>query len=155
MPSYKGHLAGGVAAYIGMMYFVQFTDPSAHVIIQGFLFCMLGSLFPDVDTKSKGQKIFYRLLLLFLFYCLAVQKWKLFAVVSLLGVTPLLVRHRGIFHEPWFLLAVTLSLTVIFKLLNKDYESLLLANSWFFFAGCMSHVLLDRLLTKAKRSFNR
>ena len=153
MPSYKGHLAGGVAAYVVVLQAIKYLEPNIHIIIQGFLFCLLGSLFPDIDTKSKGQKVFYLLLLLFLIYCLVMQRWNLFVVVSLLGILPMLVRHRGLFHEIWFLFFIALFSTIIIKSLQSNYEHLLLANSWFFFAGCLSHVFLDRFLTKLKRTF--
>jgi len=132
MPSYRGHLIGGVVTYLAMLHVIKYVQPNPHVIIQGFLFCLLGSLFPDVDVKSKGQKVFYILLLLFLIYCLLLQRWDLFAALSLLGTTPLLARHRGLFHEIWFLLCLTLGIIVCLKSSNKVCNGLLLANGSFF-----------------------
>lgn len=153
MPSYRGHLIGGVVTYVMMLQLIKHVDPSVHIVVQGLLFCLLGSLFPDIDVKSKGQKIFYILLLVFLCYCLLVRRWDLFVVLSLLGITPLLARHRGLFHEVWFLLCLTLGIIVCLKSCSKQCDALLLANSSFFFMGCLSHVVLDRTLTKIKRFF--
>ena len=120
-------------------------------MLQGLVFCLFGSLFPDVDVKSKGQKIFYYLLFLFLLYCLMTFRWEMFIVASFLGIVPLLVRHRGIFHKIWFLLGLTLLLIISIKSLHLTYETLLITNTCFFFAGCVSHVLLDQFFTKLKR----
>lgn len=151
MPGYRGHLVGGVITYAVTMQVLKYAQPNAHVILQGLVCCLLGSLFPDVDVKSKGQKVFYYLLLSFLLYCLFAHKWRMFVMASVLGVTPLLVRHRGIFHEVWFLLLVTLAMMVAVTSLQKAYEPVLLSNCFFFFAGCLSHVFLDRFLSKVKR----
>lgn len=153
MPSYRGHLIGGVLTYLGMLQFIKYAQPNSHIVLQGLLFCLLGSLFPDVDVKSKGQKIFYIIILVFLCYCLIQHRLDLFIVASLLGLTPLLVRHRGLFHEIWFLLLLTIVSFICFKSFSEKNETLLLANSSFFFMGCLSHVVLDRLLTMMKRHF--
>lgn len=154
MPSYRGHLIGGMLTYLTVLHLVKYSQPTVHVVIQGLLFCLLGSLFPDVDVKSKGQKIFYVLLLAFLIYCLAMQRWDMFISVSLLGTIPLLVKHRGIFHELWFLLCLTLLMIICTKSFYKQYEGLFMANSLFFFAGCLSHIILDRVGSRFKRYFS-
>lgn len=142
---------GGMITYLGILHFIQYNTPTIHVVIQGLFFCLLGSLFPDIDVKSKGQKIFYTLLLIFLIYCLCIQRWDLFALLSLLAVIPLLVKHRGIFHSIWFLLFLTLVIMICGKIFYKEYELLCLSNAFFFFAGCLSHVVLDRTLSRIKR----
>lgn len=153
MPSYRGHIVGGTVAYLICLHVIKYAQPNMHVIFQGFAFCLLGSLFPDVDIKSKGQKVFYNLILIFLLYCLYMKKWTAFVIVSLLGITPMLVRHRGLFHQMWFLLALTLTVMLCMKSIQKPYEDLLLANCCFFFVGCWSHVVLDRLFSKVKWYF--
>lgn len=153
MPSYRGHLVGGVLAYLGMLQLIKYAQPNIHVIVQGLIFCLLGSLFPDIDVKSKGQKLFYTILLIFLCYCLLVYLWDIFIVVTFLGIMPLLVRHRGIFHEIWFLLFLILGLFLFLTSCNTRCGSLLLSNCSFFFAGCLSHLFLDRFVSRLKRYF--
>lgn len=155
MPSYRGHLAGGAAAYVIVLQCIKSMHPGIHMVIQGLFFCLLGSLFPDVDTKSKGQKIFYTILLIFLLYCVFMAKLYLCIAVALLGVIPMLVRHRGLFHQAWFLLLITLAAIVILTYVFPKHEKLLISNSWFFFAGTLSHIVLDRVLTKTKRYFRK
>jgi hypothetical protein len=70
MPSYRVHLIGGFLTYLAVLQGIKHMDISGFVIAQGLLFCLLGALFPDIDVKSKGQKIFYSILLCLLFWLL-------------------------------------------------------------------------------------
>ncbi len=151
MPSYRVHLIGGLVTYLGILQLIKYSEPTIHTIIQGLIFCLLGALFPDIDVKSKGQKVFYTLLLFFLIYLVVVQNYCLFVSVSFLGVVPILVRHRGVFHHIWFLLTIALVATLGVKSMCGSYENIMMANCWFFFAGSVSHVLLDRVGTRLKR----
>ncbi len=153
MPSYKVHLVGAVATYLGILQLFKNAELSIAIILQGLVFCLLGGLFPDIDVKSKGQKVFYSLLFFLLLFLLYQEKYCMFAVMSFLGIIPLLVRHRGIFHHIWFLIAVSCAGSLIVKSSCGFYENLMLSNIWFFFAGSVSHVLLDRIFTKLKIYF--
>lgn len=151
MPSYRVHLVGGFLTYVGILQCLKSVEPSVHTILQGLIFCLLGSLFPDIDVKSKGQKVFYSMLLILLVYLFVYQKYCMFMVMSFFGVIPLLVRHRGIFHHIWFLLALTLAATLCVRTWCGFYEQVMMTNCWFFFAGSVSHVLLDRVGSWLKR----
>ncbi|MFA5998952.1 MAG: metal-dependent hydrolase [Candidatus Babeliales bacterium] len=154
MPSYRVHLVGGLLTYLGILHVIKHVEPSIHTIFQGLVFCLLGALFPDIDVKSKGQKVFYTLLLFFLIYLVAVQRYCLFVTVSFLGIIPILVRHRGIFHHIWFLLAIAFGATLCVKSMCGSYEQVMINNCWFFFAGSVSHVVLDRTVSRLKRYFS-
>lgn len=154
MPSYRGHLVGGLLTYLAILQIMKQNDPSTMTIFFGLLFCLLGALFPDIDVKSKGQKVFYSLLLGILIMLLYKQQYCLFAVMSLLGIIPILVKHRGIFHHIWFLLSISFLGTVAVKSWCGSYENIMINNCWFFFAGTVSHVVLDRVVSKIKRFCN-
>jgi hypothetical protein len=67
MPGYKGHLSGGVLAGGLAMGAAVMAGRLAHapLYLSGLMgFCLLGALFPDVDTDSKGQNLFYAVLIL-------------------------------------------------------------------------------------------
>lgn len=151
MPSYRVHLVGGFLTYAAILQCLKSADLSIYTIFQGLIFCLLGSLFPDIDVKSKGQKVFYSMLLMLLIYLFICQKYCMFMVMSFLGVIPLLVRHRGIFHHLWFLLALALAATWCVKTWCGFYEQVMMTNCWFFFAGSVSHVVLDRVGSWLKR----
>ncbi|MBI2352710.1 metal-dependent hydrolase [Candidatus Dependentiae bacterium] len=154
MPSYKGHLVGGVIVYLialCSMQYIVFFDIA--LLIQGLLFCLLGALFPDIDTKSKGQKLFYIFWLIVLFYCFLRHYQNLFVFVSFLGALPLLSRHRGLFHSVGFLLFILLIIICSFFNFSKKIDYLLLINSGFFTIGFLSHIFLDKFFSKMKRYF--
>lgn len=154
MPSYRVHLVGGLVTYLAILQMMKHSNPSSITIAFGLLFCLLGALFPDIDVKSKGQKVFYSLLLGLLMMLLYQRMYCLFAVMSFLGIIPILVKHRGIFHHIWFLLSMSFLGTLIVKSSCGTYERLMVNNCWFFFAGTVSHVLLDRMVSRVKRYFN-
>lgn len=150
MPSYRGHLVGGAAVYLGILQIIKSYEPSLSIVLQGFFFCMLGSLFPDVDIKSKGQKLFYMIAFLALCYFLLHQRFDLFIALSLLSTVPLLVKHRGLFHQTWFLIFISLSTALFIGSYNDDYSSWAMQNALFFLAGALSHIILDRSWSKIK-----
>src|SRR5213080_4473351 len=120
MPGYKGHLFGGTVAF-GLLFFalvgVVVTQPSLLTASEWLLFALAGSLFPDVDIKSKGQKYFYYVVFL-IFIILAYKKcFQLLSCFSFITITPMLVRHRGIFHDPCFLIAVPLGVWLVMSLM--------------------------------------
>ena len=59
MPGYKGHLSVALALYGGLIAFLWHTAPSLQTLVVWFIAICAGALFPDIDTKSKGQKYFY------------------------------------------------------------------------------------------------
>ena len=155
MPSYRVHLVGGLLTYLLIIQVTKYADLSHYTILQGLVFCLLGALFPDIDVKSKGQKVFYTLLLVLLTYLIFYQKYCMFVVMSFLGVIPILVRHRGVFHHIWFLAAISCAGSLAVKSTCGYYEQVMLTNCWFFFAGAVSHVVLDRTVSKLKVFFNK
>lgn len=150
MPSYRVHLVGGFLTYLGILQVIKQYDPSPLTIVQGLLFCLLGALFPDIDVKSKGQQIFYSMLAGLLIFLLYQQQYCLFASMSFIGIIPILVRHRGIFHYIWFLLLLALGITYVIHGWCGYWSHVMIHNAWFFCAGAISHVVLDRVVTQLK-----
>lgn len=145
MPGYRGHIAGGIVAYvIGYLVITHYIRPTSFVAAQWAIICILGSLFPDVDIKSKGQGIFYRLLALFLIYLSYKRLWQLFVVMSFLALLPILSRHRGLFHKLWFVGCVPFAVALAVWTSFPEYALLLFSSAFFFALGSVSHILLDR-----------
>src|SRR3989304_1078376 len=98
MPRYKSHLVGGVAAF-GIVAWTFGHYRASMLTLAELLGCaLLGSLFPDIDTKSKGQKIFYCMMLILLLYFFIQGRRIPLAMAAIVGTMPLIVRHRGVFH---------------------------------------------------------
>lgn len=143
MPGYKGHLTGGVCAYGVGLYLLR-SQCASYTMGAEWLVCSLaGSLFPDIDTKSKGQKYFYWLILALLSILIISKKHTAASYVSIVTVTPLLVRHRGIYHRLWFVICIPF---LGWYILSRHYPSLtypLWYDTLFFIGGAISHLWLD------------
>ncbi len=146
MPGYRAHMVGGVVAFSCVLYVLSQHGSTDAVTMAGwFVAALLGSLFPDIDTKSKGQGLFYKAMLVCLILLLWLHEMHLFILMSFVALMPLLVRHRGIFHQVWFVIAVPFAFAYAvgssFALPHKDFLLIAL----FFVVGALSHILLDRL----------
>src|SRR5579863_1742939 len=115
MPGYKGHLAGGMVVFAGSYYVLHAlgiqTDAMQAAQMLG---CTLaGSLFPDMDVKSKGQNFFYKLVLVALLIFFFKGYTRPFIALSFAAVVPMLVRHRGLFHAWWFVICFPSALAAL------------------------------------------
>jgi membrane-bound metal-dependent hydrolase YbcI (DUF457 family) len=151
MPNYKGHLAGAVAFYACVMIGILFLHLTSPDIVQSLFFTCLGALFPDIDTKSKGQKFFY-----LLFACTALLlffkgQYSVLLGLSAFAFLPLVVNHRGLFHSFWFLAFVTTGILFILTSMFPANASVVLVNGAFFFLGIISHLILDFGIVRAFR----
>ena len=147
MPGYKAHLTGGLAAF-GITYAAVTVTKTVVVLsiipVIGWLLCTLaGSLFPDIDIKSKGQKYFYWLVLVSLIYFTYHKQFMPLALLAIAATIPMLVKHRGIFHNIWFLIGGLGALSYTLMLYMPKYEQTILIHTLFFLAGALSHVWLD------------
>ena len=157
MPNYKGHLVGGCAAFVivyimAIQVFGQPTYSKEQFLSYGAL-CLLGSLFPDIDTKSKGQRIYYMGLALMIIWAILFKQWNILAILSLLSLLPLLVSHRGIFHHAWFVVLAPLVVPLMLAYNNPSFSTPSIMAYTYFVTGALSHLILDRGFRKTFRQF--
>ena len=147
MPTYKGHLAGGAATFVAIHYIstkIFLTPPpTPKQIFFTCAFCLLGSIFPDIDTKSFGQKIFYTLLTVIIITAIIAQQWGLLSVLSLISVFPLLVNHRGVIHTVWFVTLAPLAIPLLIHYNSPELSQTAWLAYLYFLAGALSHLALD------------
>lgn len=143
MPGYKGHLIGGLGAFGVGFYFVSAGNPSHYVVVEWLLCALAGSLFPDVDVKSKGQNLFYKgILIILLLLCL--QGYVYFAAaIGILSLFPMLARHRGLFHKAWFIVIMPFFTSFCISVYFPHFSRILLFDTVFFVLGALSHLWLD------------
>lgn len=153
MPGYKAHLLGGSVTYLVILQLIKGSNPTVSVLAQGYVFCILGSLFPDVDIKSKGQNLFYLFALIMLCCFLYYERIDLFIGLSLGVFTPLLVKHRGLFHKAWFLIAISFFMGILVDSFHTQPCTWAIKNALFFLTGALSHIVLDRVTTRLKYWF--
>jgi len=145
MPNYKGHLAGGIVVFAMVFSSIcMMQKPSLSIAMEWLIFTLAGALFPDIDIKSKGQKYFYYAVFLFFIVLAARQQFVTVTCCSFIFITPMLVRHRGIFHHPLFVIAVPIMCWAFLSTIITPYTSRrLLWDTMFFIAGALSHIWLD------------
>ncbi len=146
MPKYKAHLSGGFITFFLVVvianYFNCFRYLSWQQTFTYLTLCLIGSLFPDIDTKSKIQKWIYYPLFLVIIISVLTKNWTLLSFLSIIAIFPMLVNHRGITHRLWFIL-----LAPAIPLLIFHYNAATFPNAFrgyfFFVMGAVSHILLD------------
>lgn len=159
MANYKGHIAGAVgvnALYVVGISFLpgELLEKTGGILsdwqmVAGlFVVAMLMGLWPDIDTNSKGQDIFFGTAFLFDILLISQGYIEAAAYFGLLAMTPIIGRHRGWTHSKWAMLLVPLPFVLV-PYLNK---SVILATYLVFYgsavAGYFSHLLLDGRITK-------
>jgi membrane-bound metal-dependent hydrolase YbcI (DUF457 family) len=143
MPNYKGHLIGAAFCYLAVIVFLSIPMLSYTKYAQWFVATLAGSLFPDIDTKSKGQMLFYKLMFAVLLICFAYSAYFPATLLGICSITPLLTKHRGLFHRLWFLLFITASFAILFIWCLPVYKEVIISNALFFTLGFVSHLWLD------------
>lgn len=142
MPGYRGHIVGGAVVYAPMLIiFHSYATPM--IAVWWFALAIAGALFPDIDTKSKGQKWFYRIMFLVLIGLLLFKRFALFATFSLMATLPLIVNHRTLFHRLWFVVMVPLVAAATLDWYEVTPFNDAFVASLFFIAGAVAHLVLD------------
>ncbi len=143
MPNYRGHLYGAAFFYGVVLVSLCLWYMSAINIVVWFICTLLGGLFPDIDTKSKGQAIFYKLICVIIIVCLYYRSYYVASMISLFSFSPLLVKHRGLFHRLWFLAGIVTSGAYALTCILPAYTNAIIACTGFFSLGIISHLWLD------------
>ena len=117
MSMFREHWIGGLVAYtsffaislgialIGIFVFRQPTDWNPTVSLEPlkiaacFVIAVLSGLWPDVDTKSKSQQIFYRIFIIFNVVLIYMGNYSISAFFGLFAMLPLIGNHRGWTHS--------------------------------------------------------
>lgn len=166
MPGYKGHLffgllVGGLALAGAVWLGALAPDP---VVLGGLMAALLlGALFPDLDTDSKGRRLFYLAFLALDVWLIMGRRFEEAAYVGILAILPGIGRHRGWTHAWWAMLLVPAPILVLPYLFSFPFAWLSFPNNvatvdalhgqpwktylpWYlaFVAGYGSHLLLDR-----------
>lgn len=159
MSGYKGHIAGAItinAAYLGAVKFMPGTIlerwnsslDNWQLIIGLFVIAVLFGLFPDIDTNSKGQDIFYGIAFVAEIILVLTGKFEPAAYLGLLAMMPIVGKHRGWTHSKLAMLLVPLPIVLIPYLHNHHVWTLGVLIYGAAVAGYFSHLLLDGLIVK-------
>ncbi|HVZ40611.1 MAG TPA: metal-dependent hydrolase [Candidatus Kapabacteria bacterium] len=116
MAGYRGHITlaviFGALLVIGLAYSSIMAGASIEErVVKGAVIIWLAvifALFPDIDIKSKGQLLFYRLFFLLDLLLLLGGRTEEAALLGFLALIPILSRHRGWTHTVWAMLLIPL-----------------------------------------------
>lgn len=158
MAGYKGHVAGSLVfcgGYLAVLAFVFSVDQAYRrfselelvgvpVVLTGL--CVMFALWPDVDTNSKGQNLFYSIFFGVDVALIAMREFQWAAYLGLFAILPILGKHRGWTHTYWAMLLIPSPLLILPYLL---FPSTPLAGLPFYGAavvGYFSHLFMDGLV---------
>ncbi len=145
---YRGHLLGGLAAYFIAIIIISVIQGTFIHYGPGLLAALAGSLFPDIDIRSKGQRLFLKLLLIAVLLCLYLKAAVPLTILLFFSVLPIIFPHRGLFHDTIFVLILSFLFTgaLIYSMPSKT-ETIVIT-MLFFFIGVLSHLILDKGMKK-------
>jgi len=111
-----------------------------------FVVAVLFGLFPDIDTNSKGQNIFYGIAFVAEIILVITGKFEPAAYLGLLAMTPIVGKHRGWTHSKIAMVLVPLPILLVPYLHNHHVWTLGVLIYGAAVAGYFSHLLLDGLI---------
>lgn len=162
MANYRGHIGGAVvvcAAYVVAATLIPiewsaktgFILSNWQMVAALFIVAILFGLWPDIDTNSKAQDIFFGVAFVTDIVLIAVGRLEAAAYLGLLAMTPIVSKHRGWTHSKIAMILVPLPILIVPYLYQQ--ENLIAAGFLYgaAVAGYFSHLLLDGLIWKKIR----
>ena len=125
MAGYKGHIAGAAvlgSGYLALLVYAFSVDAAYRqfsVLEQiGYplvllTLALLFGLWPDVDTDSKGQDLFYTIFFVVDLFLVVTEQFRAAAYLGLVAVLLVLSKHRGWTHTWWAMLLVPSPLLIL------------------------------------------
>ncbi len=149
MGSFRTHTLGAVLVITGFLaalvfFSVMEITPKNAVVF--FSIAVMAALFPDIDTNSKGQTLFYSLFFVLDVYLIAVENYGYAALLGLAAMLPILGRHRGWTHTWWAMILVPSPILLLPWLLFEKSPTVLWPYYVSAFLGYFSHLAIDRKL---------
>ena len=146
MPGFKGHFAGGAllsSAVLGGLWWFGFYRADWPILAALVGVSVTGALFPDVDTDSKGQHLFYAALIVADFVLIYQALYKYAAILGLCAMFPAAGSHRGWTHTLWAMLLIPLPIMLIPHFFLQQSWREWLPFYLAFSGGYFSHLLFD------------
>lgn len=148
MSMYRGHLVGGLIAYLLVIAVFSIWQNRFEHDLGGLIATLAGSLFPDIDVRSTGQSLFLKVLFLVIVLCLFLQASVPLMLLLIFSLLPLIFPHRGLFHDLFFILALTAVFAGSLIYMMPSSSRTIVTMALFFFIGVLSHLVLDKGMKK-------
>lgn len=147
MPGYKVHVPVGLilgAGVLAGLIWQGWYDPEPRQMLILLVFVFLGSLFPDIDTDSASQRLFYGILAVCSLTLMLKGLYKWAAILGFCAMFPALSQHRRWTHTWWAMLGVPLLVAALPVLFFETPWQKLLPFYLAAVLGYFSHLALDR-----------
>lgn len=162
MAGYRGHIVGGIAANTVYLAGAKLMPGDIlnrwnisledwQLLVGLYVIAVLFALFPDVDTNSVGQNIFFGIAFFADILLIVSGKFEAAAYLGLLAMLPIIAKHRGWTHHKLAMVLVPLPILVIPYLQNQKIWTLGVLIYGAAVVGYFSHLLLDGLIVKSIR----
>ncbi|MFB6229868.1 MAG: metal-dependent hydrolase [Salinibacter sp.] len=157
MAGYKGHIASATlfgGAYLAFLVYLFTIDAAyqqftvlerAGYPLALLTLALLFGLWPDVDTDSKGQEVFYSIFFAADLFLIVTEQFQAAAYLGLVAVLLVLSRHRGWTHTWWAMLLVPSPLLVLPYLHMPGHPLVGLPFYGAAVVGYLSHLVVDRI----------
>jgi hypothetical protein len=111
-----------------------------------FGICLLASMAPDIDIKSKSQRVIYALLILVDMLLILFMYYRAAAMLGFFAIFPNVLKHRGQMHSRSAAIILPLPLLIIPIIATGRLEYQQLGVSYYIAAvfGYASHLIADR-----------
>lgn len=164
MAGYRGHLTGATVFFVvyllGLFYTVSLDALYARFStfelvaypIALFGLCLMFGLWPDVDTNSKGQDLFYGLFFLVDVVLISTRHFQEAAYLGLFAILPVVGKHRGWTHTWWAMVLIPSPLLILPYLFFPDRPLSGLPFYGAALVGYMSHLVMDGMPLRWLRS---
>lgn len=154
MAGYKAHTLGGLLCAIGYVLLIGILPGTIWAKTGGllsswqfvtalFVISMLFSLWPDIDTNSRGQDIFFTFAFGLDIVLISFGYLEAAAYLGLLAMTPIIGKHRGWTHSKLAMVLVPLPVVVVTYFYDPTILSTALLVYGAAVVGYFSHLLLD------------
>jgi len=159
MASYRGHISTAIIFGILLVAALSYTSLASAMsmqekVMKGVVIVWLAvifALFPDVDIKSKGQLLYYRLFFLLDLVLLVAGRFEEAALLGFLALIPIISKHRGWTHTLWAMVLIPLPILAGPMYLSKTTTTEGLPYYLGAVAGYLSHLLADGMLLRRRR----
>jgi membrane-bound metal-dependent hydrolase YbcI (DUF457 family) len=159
MANWRGHVAGGAILGVAYLAALQVAPDNLvehthgllsdwQMLIGLMVICVLFALWPDIDTNSKGQNIFFGIAVVADLLLFVNGRLEAAAYLVLIALTPIICKHRGWTHTKWAMLLVTAPLIIIPYLYRPSVLQPAILLYGAAVVGYFSHLLLDGLIWK-------
>ena len=158
MAGYRGHISGAIVFFIvyflGIIFIFAANTSSGYnlntnnilSVLALFAICLMFGLWPDVDTNSKGQDIFYTIFFIVDVFLIYYERFNEAAYLGLFCILPILGKHRGWTHTYWAMFLVPSPILVLPLMYSPNAPFAGLPYYGAAVVGYFSHLFMDGLV---------